>query len=158
MSNFTVNGIYSYTSSQVYSYLGNFNINNNKLKDAFREFGIAPTGKTSDLQRLNRAIETKYSHVKEQVKNQTNNQQNIAWASVCGKIGVNVTGDYEKDRAEFFNAIQLLSQNAPNGEVQSYLAGIKTEAMSVFSKNPTSQGPKQVSFNEFERQYWNNMH
>ena len=33
MSNFTVNGIYSYTRSDVYRYIGSYPTNENKLKE-----------------------------------------------------------------------------------------------------------------------------
>ena len=38
MSNFTVNGVYSYTSANLYSYLGRVPSNERTLKEAFDEF------------------------------------------------------------------------------------------------------------------------
>lgn len=132
MSNFTVNGVYSYTSSNIYSYLGRVPINSTKLEQAFDEFGITPTGSTDDLKKLNRAMYAEYSsQVQEQIDNQ-NNKQVIPWASVCAQIGIQATGDYDKDYAAFNNAIQLLSQSAIDGQAMTYFAGLRSEASQVF--------------------------
>ena len=110
MSNFTVNGVYSYTSANIYSYLGRAPVNSTSLERAFDDFNITPTGSTDDLKKLNSAMYEEYSkQVQEQIDNQ-NSQQNIPWASVCAQIGIQATGDYDKDYAAFNNAIQLLSQ------------------------------------------------
>ena len=44
MSNFTVNGVYSYTSANIYSYLGRTPVNSTSLERAFDDFNITPTG------------------------------------------------------------------------------------------------------------------
>ena len=38
MSNFTVNGVYSYSSANIYSYLGRVPSSSQKLEEAFNEF------------------------------------------------------------------------------------------------------------------------
>ena len=132
MSNFTVNGVYSYTSSNIYSYLGRVPISSSKLEEAFDEFNITPTGSTDDLKKLNRAMYAEYSS---QVQNQINNQNNtqvIPWAGICAQIGIQATGDYDKDYAAFNNAIQLLSQSAIDGQAMAYFAGLRSEASRVF--------------------------
>lgn len=132
MSNFTVNGVYSYTSSNIYSYLGRVPISSSKLEEAFDEFNITPTGSTDDLKKLNRAMYAEYSS---QVQNQINNQNNtqvIPWAGICAQIGIQATGDYDKDYAAFNNAIQLLSQSAIDGQAMAYFAGLRSEASKVF--------------------------
>ena len=69
MSNFTVNGVYQYTSANLYSYLGRVPTSNSALKEAFDDYGITPTGSTSDLTKLKRAMYEDYStQVKEQIK------------------------------------------------------------------------------------------
>ena len=47
MSNFTVNGVYSYTSANIYSYLGRTPVNSTSLERAFDDFNITPTGITT---------------------------------------------------------------------------------------------------------------
>ena len=97
MSNFTVNGVYSYTSANIYSYLGRVPSSSTKLEEAFDEFNITPTGSTDDLKKLDRAMYAEYS---EQVQNQIENQKGekvVPWAGLCAQIGVKATGDYEKD-------------------------------------------------------------
>ena len=97
MSNFTVNGVYSYSSANIYSYLGRVPSSSTKLEQAFDEFNITPTGKTDDLKKLDKAMYAEYS---EQVQNQIENQKGekvVPWASLCAQIGVKATGDYAKD-------------------------------------------------------------
>ena len=71
MSNFTVNGVYSYSKANIYSYLGRVPSNERRLEEAFDEFNITPTGKTDDLKKLDRAM---YAEFSEQVQNQIENQ------------------------------------------------------------------------------------
>ena len=141
MSNFTVNGVYSYTGSSIYSYLGRLPRNNTVLKEAFRDYGIIPTGKTSDLKRLENAMYREYSEqVKEQIDNQNSQKQNVPWAGILSQIGIQPTGDYEKDYAAFNNAIQLLSQSAIDGQAMAYFAGLRSEAQRIFgSYSPQEQ-------------------
>ena len=140
MSNFTVNGVYAYTSANIYSYLGRVPVNEAKLKRAFDEFNITPTGSVDDLKKLDRAMYAEYSEqVQEQIKNQ-NNERVIPWAGLCAQIGVRATGDYEKDYFAFNNAIQLLSQSAIDGQAMAYFAGLRSEAQRIFgSYSPTDQ-------------------
>ena len=108
MSNFTVNGVYSYTSANIYSYLGRIPSSSLKLERAFDEFNITPKGKVDDLKKLEKAMYAEYSEqVQEQIENQ-NNEKVIPWAGLMAQIGVRATGDYEKDYAAFNNAIDLL--------------------------------------------------
>ena len=73
MSNFTVNGVYSYTSANLYSYLGRVPTNSAALERAFDDFDITPTGKTDDLKKLNAAMYEDYSkQVQEQIKTISN--------------------------------------------------------------------------------------
>ena len=68
MSNFTVNGVYSYKSANIYSYLGRVPANETALKNAFDEFNITPTGSKDDLKKLNSAMYREYSNqVQEQI-------------------------------------------------------------------------------------------
>ena len=154
MSNFTVNGVYSYTSANIYSYLGRVPANERTLEKAFDEFNVTPTGKTDDLKKLDKAMYAAYS---EQVQNQIANQNNekvVPWAGLMAQIGVQATGDYEKDYATFNNAIQLLSQSAIDGQAMTYFAGLKSEAQRVFglSNNPgAAQTP--ISFEVYQAQF-----
>ena len=122
MSNFTVNGVYSYTSANLYSYLGRVPTNSAALERAFDDFDITPTGKTDDLKKLN-------------------NHQAVPWASLCAQIGIQATGDYDKDYAAFNNAIQLLSQSAIDGQAMTYFAGLRSEAQQAFglTNRPAAQ-------------------
>ena len=141
MSNFTVNGVYSYTSANLYSYLGRVPTNSAALEREFDDFGITPTGKTDDLKKLKAAMYEDYSkQVQEQINNQ-NNQQSIPWASLCAQIGIQATGDYDKDYAAFNNAIQLLSQSAIDGQAMTYFAGLRSEAQQAFglTNRPAAQ-------------------
>ena len=154
MSNFTVNGVYSYTSANNYSYLGRVPTNSAALERAFDDFDITPTGKTDDLKKLNAAMYEEYSsQVQEQIKNQ-NNQQVIPWAGLCAQIGIQATGDYDKDYAAFNNAIQLLSQSAIDGQAMTYFAGLRTEAQQAFglSNKPEAQDAP-ISYKTYQAQF-----
>ena len=154
MSNFTVNGVYSYTSSNIYSYLGRVPISSAKLEEAFDEFGVTPTGSTDDLKKLNRAMYAEYSS---QVQNQINNQNNtqvIPWAGICAQIGIQATGDYDKDYAAFNNAIQLLSQSAIDGQAMAYFAGLRSEASRVFGlSNKPSDNESTIPYYVYQSQF-----
>ena len=154
MSNFTVNGVYSYTSSNIYSYLGRVPSNARKLEQAFDEFGVTPTGKTDDLKKLDRAMYAEYS---EQVQNQIENQKGekvVPWAGLCAQIGVRATGDYEKDYAAFNNAIKLLSQSALDGQAMTYFAGLRSEAARVFgTSNKPEKEQAPITFEMFQAQF-----
>lgn len=154
MSNFTVNGVYSYTSANIYSYLGRVPSSSTKLEQAFDEFGITPTGKTDDLKKLDKAMYAEYS---EQVQNQIENQKGekvVPWASLCAQIGVQATGNYEKDYAAFNDAIKLLSQSAIDGQAMSYFAGLRSEASRVFGlSNPSGDNKPAISFEVYQAQF-----
>lgn len=154
MSNFTVNGVYSYTSANIYSYLGRVPSSSTKLEQAFDEFGITPTGSTDDLKKLDKAMYAEYS---EQVQNQIENQKGekvVPWASLCAQIGVQATGDYEKDYAAFNDAIKLLSQSAVDGQAMAYFAGLRSEAARVFgSGNPSGEEKPAISFEVYQSQF-----
>ena len=154
MSNFTVNGVYSYTSANIYSYLGRTPSSSSSLERTFDKFNITPTGTTDDLEELKSAMYEDYSkQVQEQIDNQ-NSQQNIPWASICAQIGIQATGDYDKDYAAFNNAIQLLSQSAIDGQAMTYFAGLKTEASRAFglSNKPSAQDAS-ISFQTYQAQF-----
>lgn len=154
MSNFTVNGVYSYSSANIYSYLGRVPSSSTKLERAFDEFNITPTGKTEDLKKLDKAMYAEYS---EQVQNQIENQKGekvVPWASLCAQIGVQATGDYEKDYAAFNNAIQLLSQSAIDGQAMAYFAGLRSEASRVFGlTNNTNNTPPTMTYAHYQAQF-----
>ena len=157
MSNFSVNainGVYTYSSSYIYSYLGKVPANSRELTEAFREFHVTPTGSPSDLKKLNTRMYEEYSNqVQQQIENQ-NNQSVCPWASLCAQIGVQATGNYEKDYAAFNNAIKLLSQSAMDGQAMAFFAGIKSEAQRAFgiSNKPEEQQP-QVTFDMYKAQF-----
>lgn len=154
MSNFTVNGVYSYSTANIYSYLGRVPANQRTLEEAFDEFNITPTGKVSDLDKLDKAMYAEYS---EQVQNQIANQNNervVPWASLCAQIGVRATGDYEKDYAAFNDAIRLLSQGAIDGQAMTYFAGLRSEASLVFGlSNKPGKEQAPISFEVFQAQF-----
>ena len=153
MSNFTVNGVYSYTSSSIYSYLGRVPSSSQKLEEAFDEFGIKPSGDISDLRKLDNAMYAEYSEqVQKQIANQ-NSEKVVPWAGLCSQIGVRATGDYEKDYAAFNNAIQLLSQSAIDGQAMAYFAGLRSEASRVFA--PQDDAPKKapITFEVYQAQF-----
>ena len=152
MSNFTVNGVYSYTSSNIYSYLGRVPANQTTLREAFDEFDITPTGTIDDLKKLDKAMYAEYS---EQVQNQIANQNGekvVPWAGLLAQIGVRATGDYEKDYAAFNSAIQLLSQSAIDGQAMTYFAGLRSEASRVFNLGRPEEQPY-ISFNAYKAQF-----
>ena len=154
MSNFTVNGVYSYTSANIYSYLGRVPSSSTKLQEAFDEFNITPTGSTDDLKKLDRAMYAEYS---EQVQNQIENQKGekvVPWASLCAQIGVRATGDYEKDYAAFNNAIKLLTQSALDGQAMTYFAGLRSEAAKAFGiSNKPEKEQVPITFEMFQAQF-----
>ena len=154
MSNFTVNGVYSYSRANIYSYLGRVPSNETKLKEACDEFNITPTGKKEDLEKLDRAMYAEYS---EQVQNQIENQKGeivVPWAGLCAQIGVRATGDYEKDYAAFNNAIRLLSQSAIDGQAMTYFAGLRSEAARVFGiSNKPGKEQAPITFEMFQAQF-----
>lgn len=152
MSNFTVNGVYSYNTANIYSYLGRVT-SEDTLKRAFDEFGITPKGRVDDLKNLKQAMYAEYSEqVQEQIANQ-NSEKVIPWAGLCAQIGVRATGDYEKDYAAFNNAIQLLSQSAIDGQAMTYFAGLKTEASKVFGQQNKSEDTRPVTFEVYKAQF-----
>lgn len=152
MSNFTVNGVYSYKSANIYSYLGRIPTTDRKLQEAFREFHVVPKGDVSDLKKLDKAMYAEYS---EQVQNQIENQKEqkvVPWASLMAQIGVQATGDYKTDYAAFNNAIQLLSQSAIDGQAMAYFAGLKSEASRVFNQGqPEAAQP--ITFEAYKAQF-----
>lgn len=154
MSNFTVNGVYSYTSANIYSYLGRVPANSNALERAFDDFGITPTGKTDDLKKLDAAMYEDYSkQVQQQIANQ-NNQQVVPWAGLCAQIGIQATGDYEKDYTAFNNAIQLLSQSAIDGQAMTYFAGLRSEAQRAFGlSNKPAEQQAPITFQTYQAQF-----
>ncbi len=152
MSNFTVNGVYTYSSSNVYSYLGIVPSNQRQLQEAFREYHITPTGTDWDLKRLKNAIYEDYStQVKEQIENQNQNTPVIPWSGLLAQIGIQATGDYEKDYNAFNNAIKLLSQSAVDGQAMSYFASLRSEADIAFglSNRPAEQSSNVPNFYDF---------
>ena len=151
MSNFTVNGVYSYTSSNIYSYLGRVPSSSIKLERAFDEFNITPTGSIDDLKKLEKAMYKEYTkQVQEQIENQ-NNEKVIPWAGLMAQIGVRATGDYEKDYAAFNSAIDLLSQSAIDGQAMAYFAGVKSEASRVFQEASGNPSPA-MTFRHYQAQ------
>ena len=154
MSNFTVNGVYTYTSANIYSYLGRVPVNSAALERAFDDFDITPTGSTDDLKKLNKAMYEEYSaQVQEQIKNQ-NNEKVIPWAGIMAQIGIQATGDYDKDYAAFNNAIQLLSQSAIDGQAMTYFAGLRSEAQRAFglSNKPEAQEAP-ITYRAYQAQF-----
>ena len=150
MSNFTVNGVYNYTTANIYSYLGRVPANPTTLERAFDKFNVTPTGEAkTDLEKLDKAMYAEYS---EQVQNQIANQNGekvVPWAGLCAQIGVRATGDYEKDYAAFNNAIQLLSQSAIDGQAMTYFAGLRSEASRIFNQGrPEEQ--QDMSFDTYK--------
>ena len=153
MSNFTVNGVYSYTSANLYSYLGRVPSNNTVLEEAFEEFNVTPTGSSDDLKKLNSAMYREYSNqVQEQIANQ-NSQKVIPWAGLMAQIGVQATGNREKDYAAFNNAIHLLSQSAIDGQAMTYFAGLRSEAQKVFGLSNKPQKEAVIPFYVYQSQF-----
>lgn len=155
MSNFSIHtnyGDYSYNRSYLYMYLGKVPTSETKLKEAFSEFNVTPTGKVDDLKKLESRMYADYSNqVQQQIENQ-NNQQVCPWASLCAQIGVQATGNYEKDYAAFNNAINLLSQSAMDGQAMAFFAGLKSEAQTVFGFNKPEDQPK-MTFEMYQAQF-----
>ena len=150
MSNFSVNGVFNYTSSNIYSYLGHSASSGRKLEEAFDKYNITPTGKVDDLKKLDKAMYADYS---EQVQNQIANQNRekvVPWAGLCAQIGVRATGNYEKDYAEFTKAINLLSQSAIDGQAMTYFAGLKSEASRIFGQYAQPENKPQMSYQSFQ--------
>ena len=158
MSNFSVSGVngnYSYTSANIYSYLGRVPSNEKTLERAFKKFDVIPTGNNKrDLTKLNTAMYEEYSaQVKEQIANQ-NNQQVVPWASLCAQIGVQATGNYEKDYAAFNEAIKLLSQSAVDGQAMAYFAGLRSEASKAFGlSNKPEEAQAPITFAMFQAHF-----
>ena len=155
MSNFTVNGVYQYTSANLYSYLGRVPSSDTTLKETFDEFGINATGSTGDLTKLKNAMFEEYStQVQEQINNQNETKKTVPWAGLLAQIGIQATGNYEKDYTAFNNAIQLLSQSAYDGQAMAYFAGLRNEASRVFSvgNNIQTNNPE-MSFYDFQSIY-----
>ena len=154
MSNFTVNGVYNYTSANIYSYLGRVPTNNAALQEAFDDFGVTPTGSTSDLTKLKNAMYEEYStQVKEQINNQNEEKRVVPWAGLLSQIGIQPTGDYEKDYAAFNDAIHLLSQSAIDGQAMAYFAGLRSEAQRVFAEANPARQQEPMSFYNFQTQH-----
>ena len=152
MSNFTVNGVYSYTSSNIYSYLGRVPANETTLKRAFDEFNVTTTGNKDDLEKLDKAMYAEYSEqVQNQIENQ-NGQKVVPWAGLMAQIGVRATGDYEKDYTAFNNAIQLLSQSAIDGQAMAYFAGLKSEASKLFNQGQPKEA-QPITFEVYQAQF-----
>ena len=91
--------------------------------------------------------------VQEQIKNQ-NNEKVIPWAGIMAQIGIQATGDYDKDYAAFNNAIQLLSQSAIDGQAMTYFAGLRSEAQQAFglSNKPEAQEAP-ITYRAYQAQF-----
>ena len=152
MSNFTIHGVYSYSTANIYSYLGRVSTER-QLERAFDKFHVTPTGdEKRDLDKLNKAMYAEYSEqVQDQIRNQ-NEQKVIPWASLCAQIGVQATGDREKDYTAFNNALQLLSQSAIDGQAMAYFAGLRTEAASVFG-HTGSEDAKPITYDVYRANF-----
>ena len=155
MSNFTVNGVYSYTNSSLYTYLGMVPANARELKEAFDEYGIRITGSTDDLKKLKNAMYQEYSaQVQQQINNQNEQKSQIPWAGLLAQIGIQATGDYDTDYAAFDNAIQLLSQGAIDGQAMAYFAGLRSEAKLAFGSGGMTQSQQENnSFYAYQYQH-----
>ena len=158
MSNFSVrsvNGAYQYSSANLYSYLGRVPTNGVKLKEAFDDFGVRITGSNEDLIKLKNAMYEEYStQVKEQINNQNAEQNVIPWAGLLAQIGIQATGNREKDYAAFNDAIKLLSQSAIDGQAMAYFAGLRSEASRVFGSADMTQSQQEtLSFYAFQSQH-----
>jgi len=154
MSNFTVNGVYSYSSSSLYSYLGRVPTNSRALKEAFDEYGIRITGSTDDLTKLKNAMYQEYSaQVQQQINNQNEQKAQVPWAGLLAQIGIQATGEYETDYAAFENAIQLLSQSAVDGQAMAYFAGLRSEAKLAFSSGMSPSQQENMSFYAYQYQH-----
>ena len=93
------------------------------------------------------------NQVQEQIENQ-NNAQVVPWAGLCAQIGVQATGDYEKDYAAFNNAIQLLSQSAIDGQAMAFFAGIRSEAQRAFGLSNKPEGQSEpMSYYMYQGQF-----
>ncbi len=155
MSNFTVNGVYQYTSANLYSYLGRVPTSSRALKDAFNEYGINPTGSNEDLKKLKNAMYKEYTEqVQEQINNQNSARNDIPWAGLLAQIGIQATGDYDKDYSAFNDAIRLLSQSAVDGQAMAYFASLRSEASLVFglSNKPQSE-QENLTFYAYQYQH-----
>ncbi|MCQ2738849.1 MAG: hypothetical protein MJ237_01335 [bacterium] len=156
MSSFSVNKIYTYSTANIYTYLGRVPANETTLKRIFDKYNITPTGDVDDLKELNEAIYQDYSkQVRNQINNQNAKKNDVPWRDLCGQIGIDATGDYEKDLAAFYEGIKLLSQSAANdGQAMTYFAHLRDEAKQVFglSNNPGKQQPP-VTFDVFKAQF-----
>ena len=153
MSNFSVYGV-TYTSAMLNSYLGRVPTSNRALQEALREYNIKPTGATSDLTRLKHAMYQDYSaQVKEQIDNQKEEQNNVPWKGLLAQIGLQATGDFDKDYAAFNDAIKLLSQSAIDGQAMTYFAGLRSEAQSIFGSYNKPAEQEQITFYKFESQH-----
>jgi hypothetical protein len=128
--------------------------NSTKLKETFEEFEVRPTGDAYDLKKLDTKMYERYTaQVQSQIENQ-NNQQNVPWASLCQKIGVQVTGDYNTDFTAFNNAMHLLSQSAVDGQAMTYFATLKSEAASAFGlSNKPTDALSVMSFQNYQAQF-----
>ena len=157
MSNFSVNainGVFTYSSANIYSYLGRVPSNGRQLKEAFEEFHITPTGSNNDLKRLNTAMYKEYTEQVQQQMDNQNNKQVVPWAGLCAQIGIQATGDREKDYAAFNNAIQLLSQSAYDGQAMAYFAGLRNEASKVFGQvQDTTPDQQSLSYYNFQAKF-----
>ena len=156
MSNFSVNlnGHYDYSRQKVWSYLGMVPTNSTKLKETFEEFDVRPTGDSYDLKKLDTKMYERYSaQVQNQIENQ-NNQESVPWASLCQKIGVPVTGNYDTDFAAFNNAMHLLSQSAVDGQAMTFFATLKSEAASAFGlSNKPTDALSAMSYRNYQAQF-----
>lgn len=157
MSNFSVGKLYTYTSSNLYTYLGaNAPTSGKKLEEVFNDFHITPTGKVDDLKKLNNAMYQEYS---KQVQNHIANQEQkevIPWAGLCAQIGLQATGDKEKDAQAFNNAIAQLSQSSfGDGQAMAYFAGLKSEASKFFNSNSNQNiEDKMISYESYQAKFF----
>lgn len=154
MSNFTINGVYSYTRSSLYNYLGMVPANARELKEAFNEYGVRITGSNEDLKRLKSAMYQEYSaQVQQQINNQNEQKTQVPWAGLLAQIGLQATGEYNTDYANFQNAINLLSQSAIDGQAMAYFAGLRSEAKLVFSSDMSPAQQENLTFYAYQYQH-----
>ncbi len=154
MSNFSVYGV-TYTSAMLNSYLGRVPTSSRALQEAFHDYNIKATGSSSDLKKLKDAMYEEYStQVKEQIDNQNAEKNVVPWKGLLAQIGIQATGDYEKDYAAFNDAIKLLSQSAIDGQAMSYFASLRSEASKVFGlTNMPANQQENLSFYAYQYQH-----
>lgn len=140
-----VNGVYQYTSSNQVQFF-NGTISNDKLNYLMQQYGITQTGNSyTDMKALYSAMHGYFSQYGAIDPSQGSNQPSqaqIPWAGLMNNIGLQVTGQIDKDYSSFKNTVDFLTANAKTPNEKAIMQQLSMQAQSVFIAPRTQENDR----------------